>query len=106
MVDEFKKRRDYIVEKLNSIPGISCIKPQGSFYVFPNISKLFGTELDGQVFEDSILLAQKILSKTNVAVVPGSAFGANDYFRFSYATSMENIIEGLNRIEDFIIKNV
>ena len=106
MVDEFKKRRDYIVEKLNSIPGISCIKPQGSFYVFPNISQLFGTELDGQVVEDSILLAQKILSKTNVAVVPGSAFGADDHVRLSYATSIKNIVEGLNRIEDFIINNV
>lgn len=102
MVNEFRKRRDYIVEKLNSVPGISCPKPQGAFYAFPNISKLIGKKIKGQKITGSLSLTEVLLNEAKVAVVPGIAFGADKYIRFSYATSMENIKEGLHRIRETI----
>lgn len=93
MRQTFQKRRDIIVKKLNEIPGITCLNPDGAFYVFPNIS---GLGLD------SMTLADKLLEEANVAVVPGVAFGADQNVRLSYATSEENILEGLKRIEQFI----
>ena len=102
MVKEFHKRRDYIVEKLNSIPGISCLKPQGAFYAFPNISKLIGKTIKGQKITGSLSLTKVLLNEAKVAVIPGVAFGADRYIRISYATSMENIKEGLKRIEEVL----
>lgn len=102
MVDEFNKRRKYIVKKLNSIKDISCIDPEGAFYVFPNVSKLFGKTFEDCVISDSISLSKLLLEKANTAVVPGSAFGADNYLRLSYATSMENIIKGMDRFEKFV----
>ncbi|MBE0415138.1 MAG: pyridoxal phosphate-dependent aminotransferase [Dehalococcoidia bacterium] len=104
MVIEFKKRRDYIIERLNQIPGITCLLPQGAFYAFPNISKVLGRVCDGQVIENSTLLAEMLLTQAKVAVVPGSAFGADNYLRLSYATSMDNIAEGSKRIKEWIKK--
>jgi len=102
MVAEFKARRDLIVEGLNNIPGISCKKPNGAFYVFPNVTQVC-KELG---FANAKELQQFILHTGNVAVLPRSAFGmrnegeTEEYLRFSYANSRENIIKGLQRIKD------
>ncbi len=104
MVAEFARRRDYIVDRLNSIEGISCLKPQGAFYVFPDVSKIIGKAFKGQAIKDSSSLADILLEEVNVAVVPGGEFGAGEYIRLSYATSMENITKGLDRIKEFVAK--
>ena len=98
MVDEFRKRRDVIVELLNDISGIKCAKPQGAFYVFPNTSGLYGRSFKGKTIHSSVDLAEFLLEEANVAVVPGAPFGNDNHIRLSYATSMRNIEEGLNRI--------
>ena len=102
MVAEFIKRRDYMVEKINSIPGLSCIKPNGAFYVMMNISKIIGKELHGTKINGSDDFANLLLEKANVALVPGSGFATDIHVRLSYATSLKNITEGLNRIEKFL----
>lgn len=102
MVGEFAKRREFMVERINQIEGLSCRKPQGAFYVMANVSKLFGKTIGGEVIKDDMQLAAALLEKAHVAVVPGSAFGASDFVRLSYATSLEQIKEGLNRIDKFI----
>ena len=89
---EYARRRSYAHAKLNSIPGISCVNSKGAFYLFPNISKL---ELKSGDF------CAKLLDQEKVAAVPGVAFGADDYLRISYATSMANIEKGLDRLENF-----
>jgi aspartate aminotransferase len=99
---EFEKRRNYMVEKINSIEGISCRKPDGAFYVMINISKLKGKKIKGYEINTSFDLCDALLDYSKVAVVPGIAFGADDFVRLSYATSMQNIVEGLNRIENFL----
>ncbi len=105
-IDEMKKafeqRRNYMVERINSIEGVSCLKPGGAFYVMMNISKLFGREIAGEIINSSDEFADAFLEKAKVAVVPGSGFGAEGYVRWSYATSMENIKEGLDRLERFL----
>ncbi len=90
---EFAKRRTYAFEKLNSIPGISCVNAKGAFYLFPNISK---TGLKSGDF------CARLLEQEKVAAVPGIAFGADDYLRISYATSLTNIEKGLNRLDKFV----
>ena len=104
MVIEFKKRRDYMAKELNQIPGITCLLPQGTFYAFPNISKILGKVCEGQVIENSNILAEMLLTQAKVAVIPGSAFGDDNYLRISYATSMDNIANGLNRIKEWTTK--
>ena len=104
MVAEFVKRRDYIVERLNSIKEISCLKPRGAFYVFPEVSQIIGRIFKGEIIKDSVFLAEILLDEANVAAVPGSVFGADEYLRLSYATSMENISKGLERIKGLINK--
>jgi aspartate aminotransferase len=99
-VDEFKKRRDYLVSELDGISGISCSVPGGAFYVFPNVSGLFGKTYGGQRIENSVDLAQYLLEKGKIATVPGVAFGAEGYIRISFATSMENIVEGVRRLKE------
>ena len=89
---EYSKRRTYAWQKLNSIPGISCVNAKGAFYLFPNIS---GTGLKSSEF------CARLLEQEKVAAVPGIAFGADDCLRISYATSMANIEKGLNRLENF-----
>jgi aspartate aminotransferase len=101
MVANFTKRRGYIVERLNSM-GLPCIRPQGAFYVFADASGLLGRRFDGRTIKNSPTLAELLLNEVNVAVVPGAAFGVDTHLRFSYATSMENIEKGLDRIESFI----
>jgi len=102
MREAFRHRRDIIVKRLNSIPGLSCRLPEGAFYVFPNISKLFGRRYKGQTVADSMQLAELLLTEAHVATVPGSAFGAEGYLRISYATSEANIEKGLDRIAAFV----
>lgn len=102
MIKQFKLRRDYMVKKINSIDNLSCIEPEGAFYVMVNISNVLNKLIDGKVIKDSISFSKLLLEKKNVAVVPGIAFGADNFIRLSYATSVENIKEGLNRIESFV----
>jgi aspartate aminotransferase len=99
MVVEFDKRRKYMVERLNNMDGITCMLPKGAFYVFPNVSGLFNRDIAGQTANTSIELVNLILDKAKVAFVPGEAFGSDSHVRMSYATSMENIKEGMNRLE-------
>lgn len=96
---EFEKRRNYMVERVNAIPGMSCRTPGGAFYVFPNITGFFGKTIRGKKINNSADLCDVILDEAKVAIVPGIAFEAEGFMRFSYATSMKNITEGLNRVE-------
>ncbi|MCL2498522.1 MAG: pyridoxal phosphate-dependent aminotransferase [Symbiobacteriaceae bacterium] len=99
---EFEKRRNKMVELINAIPGFSARTPGGAFYVFANVANLFGKTLRGVKIEGSTALADVILKEVNVAVVPGFAFERDEFMRFSYATSMEKIIAGLERIAKLI----
>ena len=99
---EFLKRRDYIVKRINAIPGVSCINPNGAFYVMMNIEQLIGHTLGGRLIENDDDFAVALLEKALVAVVPCSGFGAKNFVRWSYAASMENIEKGLDRLEKFI----
>ena len=102
MRQAFEERRNYIVERMNSIPGVSCIKPEGAFYVMMNLEQLIGKTIHGVKITDDDVFADALLKYGLVAVVPGSGFGAPNFVRWSYATSMENIKEGLNRLEKFL----
>ncbi|SHK30933.1 pyridoxal phosphate-dependent aminotransferase [Tepidibacter formicigenes] len=102
MKNEFDKRRKEMVKKINEINGLSCNMPKGAFYVMVNISKIIGKEFNGYKINGSIDFANYLLDNANVAVVPGIAFGSDNYIRMSYANSLENIIEGLNRIEEVL----
>jgi aspartate aminotransferase len=104
MVSAFAQRRNYIVDRLNKIPGVSCYKPAGAFYAFPNFSSHYGKSYQGKKIENSTHLADFFLDVARVAVVPGVEFGADPFERLSYATSMEDIKEGLNRIEEALKK--
>ena len=104
MRKEFEKRRNYIVERLNKIDGIKCLKPEGAFYVYPNIAGLLEKEYNGKFVNTDMDLADYLLDQAKIAVVPGSAFGAKGYIRLSYATSMENIIKGIDRLEQSLLK--
>ena len=95
---EFKKRRDFVVGSLNKIKGINCLTPNGAFYVFPSCKKLLGKKTKLKTDKDFV---QKLLEKSEVAVVQGSAFGLDGYFRISYATSMENLKKAMERIKTF-----
>ena len=96
--ESFKERRDFVVENLNNIEGLSCLKPNGAFYVFPNCKKLLGKKTKLKTDKDFV---EKLLEKSEVAVVQGSAFGLDGYFRISYATSMDNLKKALERIKSF-----
>ncbi len=102
MLVEFAKRRNYMLERLSSIPGLSCTKPGGAFYLFPDISSFIGLEYKGQIIGGAKDLADLLLDVAHVAVVPGVAFGDDNYLRLSYATSMERIVEGMDRIQKLL----
>jgi aspartate aminotransferase len=104
MVSAFAQRRNYIVDRLNEIPGVSCYKPAGAFYVFPNFSEYYGRSYQGKRIGNSTGLADYLLDVAKVAVVPGVEFGADPFERLSYATSMEDIREGLDRIGEALKK--
>ncbi|MDX9822157.1 MAG: pyridoxal phosphate-dependent aminotransferase [Syntrophales bacterium] len=101
---EFQKRRDVIVAGLNGIRGIRCQNPQGAFYVFPNVSALYGKRFGGKVLDGSASFASFLLEAVDVAVVPGVEFGHDANIRLSYATSMKNIEEGIRRIQKAVEK--
>ena len=102
MVQEFERRRDAICARINAIPGISCRKPQGAFYVMMNIQYILGRSYNGTPITNSMTFAEALLRSKKVAVVPGVAFEAEGYCRLSYAVSMENIHRGLDRIAAFV----
>ncbi len=102
MREAFKQRRDYMVDRINSIDGVSCKKPQGAFYVMMNIKALKGKTFYGREITTAMDLSEMLLDKAKLAVVPCEGFGNGDYVRWSYATSMDNIKEGLNRLEKFL----
>ena len=102
MVEEFQKRRDLMVERINQIPNLSCRKPQGAFYIMLNIKKVLGMSYNGRMLESSMDFAELLLAEKQVAVVPGAAFEAEGFCRLSYAVSMEQIEEGVKRIAEFV----
>jgi len=104
MVSEFDNRRKYMIGRLNRIKGVSCITPVGAFYAFPNVSSCYGKNFNGRPVSSSLDLSSYLLEQAGVALVPGVAFGDDRYIRLSYATSMENIKKGLDRIEDALSK--
>ncbi len=96
--NSFKERRNFVVNSLNNIKGISCLSPEGAFYVFPNCKRLLNKKTKMKTDKDFV---EKLLEKAEVAVVQGSAFGLEGYFRISYATSMENLKKAMQRIKNF-----
>ena len=104
MVKEFHKRRDVIVDRLNTVPGIRCLKPQGAFYVFPNIAGLLGKTGNGKYLASPCDVADYLLDEAKVAGVPGEDFGSHEHIRFSYATSLADIETGCARIRDAVAK--
>jgi len=98
MLAEYAKRRKFVLERLRAIPGVKCAEPGGAFYAYPNISAAFGRS----GIKDSVDFSGKLLEKAHVAVTPGEAFGTNDHVRISYATSMEQLDKGLNRLHEFM----
>ncbi len=100
MVGEFSKRRDVMVEGLNAIEGVRCLMPSGAFYVFPNVSACYGKSFKGRTIGGSVDLAEYLIEEAGVAVVPGGAFGEDECIRLSYATSMDDIKEGIKRIKE------
>ena len=96
--DSFKERRNFVVDSLNNIKGITCLKPEGAFYVFPSCKGLLNKKTK---LKSDTEFVQKLLEKANVAVVQGSAFGLPGYFRISYATSMDNLKKAMERIKNF-----
>jgi aspartate aminotransferase len=99
MKQAFLPRRDFFVQDLESIKGVSCVNPSGAFYVFPNFSAYYGRSFKGKVIKDSVAMADYFLDEAKVASVPGAAFGADAFVRFSFATSMKVIQEGMARIK-------
>jgi aspartate aminotransferase len=104
MLQAFDKRRTYMVERLNAIEGFSCFMPNGAFYTFPTVAGVYGKKSGSTVINGSDDLAAALLETARVAVVAGSAFGADACIRLSYAISHENIEKGLDRIEEFVKK--
>jgi aspartate aminotransferase len=100
MVQAFDERRRYLVGRLNAMPGIHCNMPTGAFYAFPNFNHYFKIDPEGRDMKGSGNLCDYLLTEARVALVPGIAFGADDFVRFSYATGLETIKEGVDRIEE------
>jgi aspartate aminotransferase len=98
MLEEYRKRRAYVIDRLRKIPGVEAQEPKGAFYAYPNISSTFGKN----GIHSAMDFAEKLLSEEAVAVVPGEAFGTNEHIRISYATSLQELTRGLDRIEKFI----
>ncbi|MBC7924246.1 MAG: pyridoxal phosphate-dependent aminotransferase [Bryobacteraceae bacterium] len=98
MLAEYRRRRDFVIDRLRAIPGVTITMPRGAFYAYPNISCVYGRN----GIKNSMDFAQRILEEAHVAVVPGEAFGTNDHVRLSYAASMEELKRGLDRVHQFI----
>ena len=97
MLAEYRKRRDFVVQRLRSIPGVKIAEPRGAFYAYPNVSVGFRNGITS-----ALQFSEKLLSEAHVAVVPGEAFGTAEHVRISYATSMKELERGLDRIARFI----
>jgi aspartate aminotransferase len=104
MLMAFDERRKFMFKRVTEMPYLTALEPQGAFYVFVNMAEIIGKTYEGEVIQSSDDFAAKLLESQQVAVVPGTGFGAPLYFRLSYATSMDNILEGLTRIETFLQK--
>jgi aspartate aminotransferase len=102
MVEEFSRRRLYMVNRINSIPHLSCELPKGAFYIMMNIQEAIGKKHGSTLIDGSLTFADALLEAQKVTVVPGIAFGADSFVRLSYATSMEHIQKGLDRIQEFM----
>jgi aspartate aminotransferase len=101
MLAEYRKRREFVVKRLNQIPGVTCTDPRGAFYAYPNL----GVVLGKNGIANTLILAERMLAEAHVAVVPGEAFGTEQHVRISYATSMGELERGLDRIHQFVVKN-
>lgn len=104
MAAEFQRRRNYVLMRLQTIPHISCFKPQGAFYLFPNFSSYYDKEFKNVQVRNSYGLAYYLLKEAKVAIVPGDAFGADNHIRISYATSIDNLEKGMDRIIDAVAR--
>jgi aspartate aminotransferase len=102
MREEFSKRRRYIVDRLNAMPNIHCHSPEGAFYVFPNVSALYGKRSGNKTITNSTEFTTFLLEAARIAVVPGVEFGNDNHIRISYATSMANIEKGMNRMAEAV----
>ncbi len=98
MLAEYRKRRDFVVRRLNEIPGVKCPEPKGAFYAYPNI----GVALGKNGIQNTLQFSERLLAEAHVAVVPGEAFGTNRHVRISYATSLHELARGLDRLHQFI----
>jgi len=98
MLEEYRRRRDFMLRRLLAIPGVQCAEPQGAFYAYPNISVILGR--DG--IRNTVEFSERLLEKARVAVVPGEAFGTQQHIRISFATSIEELERGLDRLREFI----
>ena len=99
MKEAFDRRRRTIVSMLNEIDGVVCPEPEGAFYAYPSVKGLLGRDIDGTVADTSAELAEIILEKAEVAVVPGEAFGSPGYLRLSYALGDDDLVEGITRLQ-------
>lgn len=102
MLTEFTRRREQMVKGINAIPGMSCCKPEGAFYIFAQVASLFGKTIRERKINGSVDLAEVLLTEGHVALVPGAAFGDDRFVRFSYATSLDVIEKGLLRVKDVV----
>ncbi|MCS6952035.1 MAG: pyridoxal phosphate-dependent aminotransferase [Bryobacterales bacterium] len=100
MLEEYRRRRDFVVQRLRSIPGIGCAEPKGAFYAYPNI----GSVLRNGRIRTTVEFAEQLLERARVAVVPGEAFGTSEHVRISYATSMRELERGLDRLHRFVVE--
>ncbi len=101
MLAEYRRRRDFVVQRLRAIPGVTCAEPRGAFYAYPNI----GARWARTALRTTLAFAERLLAEAHVAVVPGEAFGTDAHIRISYATSMHELERGLDRLHQFMDKN-
>jgi aspartate aminotransferase len=101
MLAEYRKRRDFVVERLRAIPGVTCAEPRGAFYAYPNLGVVIGRN----GISNTTQLAERLLAEQRLAVVPGEAFGTDRHVRISYAASMKDLERGLDRLHQFVVKN-
>ena len=104
MIKEFEKRRNYMIDRINKIEGVSYIRPSGAFYIMVYVGDFYGKNIAGDTINSSLDFSKSILEEEKVAVIPGIAFGLDGYIRLSYATSMDIIEEGLDRLERYLKK--
>jgi len=102
-IDKYDQRRRYLIKRLNKIPGITLVPPEGAFYVFPDITQLFGKRIGEKKITNSEELFEILLNKAHVGLIAGKAFGIDDNVRISYASSIEKIKQGLDRIEEVLL---